>query len=228
MPPSSEVNTSAMPEPEWEIPTRDTPSRVGKITPLVGCFVAGLLVGGIAVGAITGAVGNNDSAENATTYTEEQGSKADDTKKVEVPQGQPINAPTMKILVEEVTYTDDLMLTQPDEHKYPREGAVFALVKAKVENLSPDKGWDLTCHYTGDFIPTAAFSDKGNKYLPTDDLHRIQGNPECNENTPAGFEVDMTWVFEIPRVDVIDYVGFNDPSDSETENPVGYYTDIPE
>lgn len=199
---------------------------IPKFVPLLGTFVAGMMVGGLIVGAVVGLVSKAEGEAATTTFAEEQGSNADEAKRIEAAPGQPITAPTMKIIVEGVSYTEDLMLSLPDEHKYPRDGAVFALVKTKVENLSPDQGWDLTCGYTGAIIPAAAFTDKGNKYLPTCDLFRVQGNPECNENTPAGFEVDMTWIFEIPQGDVINQVAFNDPKDAETKNPVAYYADL--
>jgi hypothetical protein len=40
--------------------------------------------------------------------------------------------------------------------------------------------------------------DQDRQFDPIDDLYKLKGNPECNDQLQPGFESDMTWVYRLP------------------------------
>lgn len=89
-------------------------------------------------------------------------------------------------------YIDDLVMEEA------RENGAFIVVETTVENNSTGD-MDLTCFYTGPGVDAQLSTDPEATYQPFQALHRIPGNPECNENLGAGFDTSMTWLFQIPE-----------------------------
>jgi hypothetical protein len=76
---------------------------------------------------------------------------------------------------------------------------------------------DLTC---GLPVTTALVDDQQRNFDPIDDLYKLKGNPECNDNLQPGFESDMTWVYRAPTTAKILGWGFQDSTDpSMLSNP---------
>jgi len=40
--------------------------------------------------------------------------------------------------------------------------------------------------------------DQDRQFDPIDDLYKLKGSPECNDQLQPGFESDMTWVYRLP------------------------------
>lgn len=81
------------------------------------------------------------------------------------------------------------------EPKPARTGGEFVVVAANVDNQGR-KGMDLTCGFP---IQAVLYTMDKAEYTPIDSLHRLEGNPECNDDLGPGFSTKMTWVFEIPQ-----------------------------
>lgn len=76
----------------------------------------------------------------------------------------------------------------------PRTGGKFIRVDATVLN-NTRAGIDLTCSWP---VNALAVDMAGNNYKPVDDLYKLPGTPDCNENLNPGFSSKMTWIFEVP------------------------------
>ena len=74
------------------------------------------------------------------------------------------------------------------------DGAKFVVVQTHVVN-NAKTSLDLTCSLP---VSTRLVDDKERQFDPIDDLYKIKGNPECNDQLQPGFESDMTWVYRVP------------------------------
>lgn len=88
----------------------------------------------------------------------------------------------------------------------PRPGGKFVRVDAMIENAG-QVSMDLTCSW-----PIEVFAaDAANRMFdPVDELYKLQGTPECNENLQPGFSSPMTYVFEVPETADVRIFGFAD------------------
>ena len=82
--------------------------------------------------------------------------------------------------------------------KEARDGGQFIVVDATVENVGK-ASMDLTCSYP---IATMLGDDEKRQFDAIKDLHRVEGNPECNVGLQPGFSSEMKWVYEIPSTTV--------------------------
>ncbi|QUD81551.1 hypothetical protein J8M97_17385 [Gordonia polyisoprenivorans] len=76
----------------------------------------------------------------------------------------------------------------------PRAGGKFIRVDATVLN-GTQKAIDLTCSWP---INDVAVDSSNHNYKHVDDLYKIPGTPECNEDLNPGFSAKMTWIYEVP------------------------------
>ncbi|MDO5669409.1 MAG: hypothetical protein Q4G50_05350 [Corynebacterium sp.] len=94
------------------------------------------------------------------------------------------------------------------ETAVPDSGGKFVVIETQVENTGSE-AWDLTCGFA---VQANVFDEREREFEPVDELFRIPGNPECNDNTNPGFAKDMTWVFMLPADAEPMLLGFADPS----------------
>ncbi|WP_132427098.1 hypothetical protein [Pseudonocardia endophytica] len=76
----------------------------------------------------------------------------------------------------------------------PKAGGRFVAVTAHFVN-NAKVGIDLTCSLA---INTKLIDSQQCNFDAIDDLYKIKGNPECNDQLQPGFEADMTWVYLVP------------------------------
>jgi hypothetical protein len=74
------------------------------------------------------------------------------------------------------------------------DGAKFVVVQTHVVN-NAKKSLDLTCSLP---VSTRLVDDQERQFDPIEDLYKIKGNPECNDQLQPGFESDMTWIYRVP------------------------------
>lgn len=87
----------------------------------------------------------------------------------------------------------------------PRAGGKLIRIDATVKNNTAGS-IDLTCS-----LPVVAYVSDGQRMFdPVDDLYKIEGTPECNEDLNPGFSSEMTWVFEVPADTPIKMFLFSD------------------
>lgn len=171
------------------------------------------LVGVIAVSAVVLAgCGSNDSntevaAESTTTAqatTETPGVSGKFEPLPGTPQvGEAVTNGGAKITVNSVTSTPTISfrpgaIAGEYAPKEARDGGQFIVVDATVENVGK-ASMDLTCSYP---IATMLGDDEKRQFDAIKDLHRVEGNPECNVGLQPGFSSEMKWVYEIPSTTV--------------------------
>jgi predicted component of type VI protein secretion system len=93
--------------------------------------------------------------------------------------------------------------------KTPDAGGRFVAVTAQVVN-NAKVSLDLTCSLP---INTKLVDSQQRNFDPIDDLYKLKGNPECNDQLQPGFEADMTWVYLVPTSASIVGWGFEDTTD---------------
>jgi hypothetical protein len=74
-------------------------------------------------------------------------------------------------------------------------------------------GIDLTCSLP---VKTALVDSQQRNFDPIDDLYKLKGNSNCNDNLQPGFESDMTWVYRVPSSATAIGWGFQDITDLST------------
>lgn len=73
-------------------------------------------------------------------------------------------------------------------------GAKYVVVETHVAN-NAKTSIDLTCSLP---VKTALIDAQQRNFDPIDDLYKLKGNPECNDQLQPGFESDMTWAYRVP------------------------------
>lgn len=91
----------------------------------------------------------------------------------------------------------------------PKAGGRFVAVTAHVVN-NAKVSLDLTCSLP---ISTKLVDSEQRNFDPIDDLYKLKGNPECNDNLQPGSDADMTWVYLVPETASIIGWGFQDTTD---------------
>ncbi|KAA1020522.1 DUF4352 domain-containing protein [Pseudonocardia sp. EV170527-09] len=91
----------------------------------------------------------------------------------------------------------------------PQAGGRFVSVTAHVVN-NAKVGLDLTCSLP---INTKLVDSQQRNFDAIDDLYKLKGNPECNDQLQPGFEADMTWVYLVPQSAKVIGWGFQDTTD---------------
>ena len=74
------------------------------------------------------------------------------------------------------------------------DGAKFVIVETHVIN-DAKTSLDLTCSLP---VNSRLVDDRERQFDTIDDLYKLKGNPECNDQLQPGFESDMTWVYRVP------------------------------
>lgn len=69
---------------------------------------------------------------------------------------------------------------------------------------------DLTCSLP---VQTKLVDVQQRNFDAIDDLYKLKGNPECNDQLQPGFEADMTWVYLVPKNASVVGWGFRDLTD---------------
>lgn len=100
------------------------------------------------------------------------------------------------------------------ETKTARAGGQFVVVHTTVENIGT-KSMDLTCGYP---IANALVDVQTRSFDTIDDLYRVEGNPECNDNLQPGFTAEMAYVYEIPIAAIPKAFGFYTPDTQSMSN----------
>lgn len=155
----------------------------------------------------TGAGGPGTAESAVAQTTEQQGYPG---------IGEAVEAPGVTLTVLRIAEAEERPVLErnrrPDvaatETAVPDSGGKFVVVETRVENTGQE-AWDLTCGFA---IQANVFDERDRKFEPVDDLHRIPGNPGCNEDTNPGFTKNMTWVFMLPVDAEPTLLGFADPS----------------
>lgn len=97
----------------------------------------------------------------------------------------------------------------------PDSGGKFVMVEAHVVN-NARVSIDLTCSLP---IKTLLVDASERQFDAIQDLYKLRGNPECNDQLQPGFESDMTWVYTVPQsatvigwvfTDLTEYIGNSD------------------
>lgn len=97
----------------------------------------------------------------------------------------------------------------------PDWGGKFVMVEARVMN-NARVSIDLTCSLP---IKTLLVDASERQFDAIQDLYKLRGNPECNDQLQPGFEADMTWVYTVPQsatvigwvfTDLTEYIGNSD------------------
>ena len=76
----------------------------------------------------------------------------------------------------------------------PDAGGKFVVVETHIVN-DAKVSMDLTCSLP---ISTVLVDAKDRNFDPIQDLYKLKGNPECNDQLQPGFETDMTYVYLVP------------------------------
>jgi hypothetical protein len=91
----------------------------------------------------------------------------------------------------------------------PKAGGRFVMVSAHVVN-NAQVSLDLTCSLP---ISTKLVDAQQRNFDAIDDLYKVKGNPECNDQLQPGFESDMTWVYLVPKAASVIGWAFSDSTD---------------
>lgn len=123
--------------------------------------------------------------------------------------GEAVTNGGAKITVNSVTSTPTIssrpgMIRGEFAPKDARAGGQFIVVDATVENVGK-VSMDLTCGYP---IANKLIDDEKRQFDTIEDLHRVEGNPECNAGLQPGFSSEMKWIYEIPTTAVPMMFGF--------------------
>ncbi|MCF7547843.1 hypothetical protein [Pseudonocardia sp. WMMC193] len=62
-------------------------------------------------------------------------------------------------------------------------------------------------------INTKLVDSQQHNFDAIEDLDKLKGNPECNDQLQPGFEADMTWVYLVPQAATVIGWGFQDTTD---------------
>ncbi|QLF84157.1 lipoprotein [Gordonia phage Pytheas] len=148
---------------------------------------------------------NNTPATTSTTTATEVSSETPTTSTAPafVEVGQPATHGGITLTVTKASSPDTYPVMEGSYKKNsgydtyadtpPRTGGKLIRIDATVENNTAGS-IDLTCS-----LPVVAYvSDGSRMFDPVDDLYKIQGTPDCNEDLNPGFSSDMTWIFEVP------------------------------
>lgn len=101
----------------------------------------------------------------------------------------------------------------------PRDGGRFVMVSTHVVN-NGKVSLDLTCSLP---VQTKLVDVQQRNFDAIDDLYKLKGNPECNDQLQPGFETDMTWVYLVPKTATVIGWGFRDTTDLSN---TGDYTTV--
>jgi hypothetical protein len=99
----------------------------------------------------------------------------------------------------------------------PGNGAKFVVVETHVVN-NAKTSLDLTCSLP---VNTKLVDDQQRQFDAIDDLYKLKGNPECNDQLQPGFESDMTWVYRVPANATVVGWAFQDLTESAAP-PTGW------
>jgi hypothetical protein len=88
----------------------------------------------------------------------------------------------------------------------PRAGGKFIRVDVTIENAG-QKSMDLTCSWP---IEVFAADASNRMFDPIDELDKLEGTPECNEELQPGFSSPMTYIFEVPSAADVRIFAFAD------------------
>ncbi|MFJ8967039.1 hypothetical protein ACIRG5_47410 [Lentzea sp. NPDC102401] len=91
----------------------------------------------------------------------------------------------------------------------PKAGGRFVSATAHVVN-NAKVSFVLTCSLP---VSTKLVDSQQRNFDAIDDLYKIKGNPECNDQLQPGFETDMTWVYLVPQPATVIGWGFQDTTD---------------
>ena len=95
------------------------------------------------------------------------------------------------------------------------DDAKFVVVQTHVVN-NAKTSLDLTCSFP---VSTKLVDDQERQFDPIDDLYKLEGNPECNDQLQPGFESDMTWVYRVPSTANVVGWAFQDFTDFAAPPP---------
>jgi hypothetical protein len=90
-----------------------------------------------------------------------------------------------------------------------KDGGRFVEVTTHVVN-NAKVSLDLTCSLP---VQTKLVDVQQRNFDAIDDLYKLKGNPECNDQLQPGFETDMTWVYLVPKSAKVVGWGFRDMTD---------------
>ena len=94
------------------------------------------------------------------------------------------------------------------------DGAKFVVQTHVVNNAKTSL--DLTCSLP---VNTKLVDDQERQFDPIDDLYKLKGNPECNDQLQPGFESDMTWLYRVPSTANVVGWAFQDLTDFAAPPP---------
>jgi hypothetical protein len=133
--------------------------------------------------------------------------------------GQTVNNRGITVTVTEARAVDSVLMNESNfrpgsgYEKYtktmPKAGGRFVSVTAHVVN-NAKVSLDLTCSLP---INTKLVDSQQRNFDAIDDLYKIKGNPECNDQLQPGFEADMTWVYLVTQTATVIGWGFQDTTD---------------
>lgn len=92
----------------------------------------------------------------------------------------------------------------------PDAGGKFIVVDTHIVN-DGRTSMDLTCSLP---ISTVLIDSRNRDFDAIQDLYKLKGNPECNDQLQPGFEADMTYVYLVPVDAAITGWGFPDLTES--------------
>ena len=104
---------------------------------------------------------------------------------------------------------------QRDIHDDPRRGRCEVRGQTHVVN-NAKTSLDLTCSLP---VNTKLVDDQERQFDPIDDLYKLKGNPECNDQLQPGFESDMTWLYRVPSTANVVGWAFQDLTDFAAPPP---------
>lgn len=95
---------------------------------------------------------------------------------------------------------EEYTVTEPDA------GGKFVVIETHVVN-NARVSLDLTCSLP---INTVLVDTANREFDAIQDLYKVRGNPECNDQLQPGFESDMTWIYMVPSNATVLGWGFTD------------------
>lgn len=88
----------------------------------------------------------------------------------------------------------------------PDAGGKFIVIETHIVN-NAQVSLDLTCSLP---VNTVLVDTMNREFDSIQDLYKVRGNPECNNQLQPGFESDMTWIYMIPASATVLGWGFTD------------------
>jgi hypothetical protein len=133
--------------------------------------------------------------------------------------GQTVTSGGITLTVKDARAVDSILMNESHfrpgsgYEKYtktaPKEGGRYVTVIAHVVN-NAKVSLDLTCSLP---VQTKLVDAQARYFDAIDDLYKIKGNPECNDQLQPGFETDMTWAYLVPKGAAVVGWGFRDTTD---------------